>query len=127
MNSYHISQGEGNTRVTLEANIVGQDMVVVITAGKAHVGAVALAVPCEKNAEGVTASCSVLTVPGHRDNIPAERAAMRLCKLLQRPISVTAGLHIDKATEEEIQLLLENSEVVVENLMLSMRGEENGF
>lgn len=123
MCKYQLSFGEGKTEVKLRASKEGNDLVVIITAGRAHVGAVALAVPCEKTPEGVTASSSVLTVPGHRDNIPAEQAALKLCKAFKRPVSVTAGLHIDHATEEEIQELMYNSQEVVEKLLVLLKGK----
>jgi len=127
MKEYSISYGVGNTRVELAARYAGKDLVVMLTAGRAHVGAVALAVPCPRTAEGVTASCSVMTVPGHRDNIPAEKAALMLCKAYACPVSVTAGMHIDKASKEEIKLLVENTSKAIELLIEKMRDKENGF
>ena len=123
MLEYKSEAGEGKTKVCLEAKLLGQDLVVMLTAGRVHVGAVALAVPCRENAEGVTASCSVLTAPGHRDNIPAERAAMALCKVLHSPVSVTAGLHLDGASKEEITAMVENSDQAVQNLIDVLRGQ----
>jgi len=122
MNEYKLSYGEGLAQVSVNARFVGKDLEVLLTAGKAHIGAVALAVPCTPIAEGVTASCSVLTAPGHRDNIPAESAALKLCKALSCSVSVAAGLHIDKASQEEIMLLVENSNKVIEALIINLRG-----
>lgn len=123
MIKYGFSYGEGNTRVTIDAQFMGQDLTVNITAGKAHLGATALAVPCHNNAEGVLASCSVMTVPGHRDNIPAEAAALKLCKALGCVVSVNAGLHIDKASQEEIAALVENSAKAVDGLIKILEGK----
>lgn len=119
-----LEYGEGQTKVEISCCQLGQDVQVVLTAGKAHVGAVALAVPCAANAEGVTASVSVLTVPGHRDNIVAEEAALRLCKALNRPVSVTAGLHIDKASQAEIMTLVKNAQEAVNILLMNLKGDK---
>lgn len=127
MPSYRISCGSGKAEVKLKANYMGQDLVVRITAGKAHIGAVALAVPCPQTAEGVIASCSVMTVPGHRDNIPAESTAMKLCKALGCVVNVTAGLHIDNATKSEIEELVDNSNKATEILIKQLEGLKNGF
>ena len=116
--------GEGNALVEVQYQTVGQDLQVLITAGKAHVGAVALAVPCPVNAEGVTASVSVMTVPGHRDNIVAENAALSLCKALSRPVSVTAGLHIDQATQDEIMALVNNAKEAINILIMNLKGDK---
>jgi len=123
MYEYKAAYGEGMTRVQLEASFVGEDLEAILTAGKTHIGAVALAVPCSKTAEGVTASCSVLTVPGHRDNVPAEEAALMLCKALKCSVSVAAGLHIDRASKEQIMALVENSRKAVELLVDELKGD----
>ena len=120
---YNLHYGERKVRVEMEASFVGDDLRVVLTAGKAHIGAVALAVPCMMTQEGITASCSVLTVPGHRDNVPAESTALKLCKTLQRPVSVTAGLHLEHASREEIETLLKNTDEVVEKLLKYLKYE----
>lgn len=122
MNEKIITCGEGAAAVTLRAFFVGEDLSVILTAGRAHVGAAALAMPCGENAEGVTASVSVLTVPGHRDNLPAQEAALRLCKVTGRPVSVTAGLHIDKAAKEEIKQLMQNADGAVAQLIDDLGG-----
>lgn len=115
--------GEGKALVEVQYQTVGQDLQVLIMAGKAHVGAVALAVPCQTNAEGVTASVSVMTVPGHRDNIVAEAAALSLCKALGRPVSVTAGLHIDQASQKEIMALVDNAKEAIKILINNLKGD----
>lgn len=119
-----LSAGQGETLVELEYQFVGQDLQVLITAGKAHVGAVALAIPCARTAEGVTASVSVMTVPGHRDNVVAGDAALRLCKALGRPVSVTAGLHIDQADGMVIQALITHADEAVNKLVNLILGDE---
>lgn len=115
--------GTGKALVEVQYQQIGQDLQVLITAGKAHVGAVALAVPCPVNAEGVTASVSVMTVPGHRDNIVAEAAALSLCKAFGRPVSVTAGLHIDQASQEEIMALVDNAKEAIKILINNLKGD----
>lgn len=127
MNEYNLSVGEGLTKVTLTAAYLGKDLAVNITAGRVHLGATAVAVPCQNNPEGVLASCSVITVPGHRDNIPAEAAALKLCKTLGCVVSVNAGLHIDKASQTEIATLVENSSRAVEALVNQLEGKNHGL
>lgn len=127
MIKYGFSYGEGNTQVNIEAQFMGKDLTVNITAGRAHLGASALAVPCQNNPEGVLASCSVMTVPGHRDNIPAEAAALRLCKALGCVVCVNAGLHIDKASQEEITALVANAAGGIDKLIKMLEGKNNGL
>jgi len=112
-----ICYGEGTTAVTLELKCVGKDYFALLTAGTAHIGATALAVPCPPNAEGITASVSVLTVPGHRDDIPARNLALLMCKALKRPVTLTVGMHIDQADQNDIITLLNNAEAAVKEFI----------
>lgn len=121
--SNKIVYGSEQALVTIYYQLLGQDLQVLITAGKAHVGAVALAVPCPVTAEGVTASVSVMTVPGHRDNIVAEAAALSLCKALGRSVSVTAGLHIDHAAQQDIMALVNNAKEAINILIKNLKGD----
>lgn len=121
MSSYQVSTGVGLATVQAKAQYVGHDLAVLLTAGRVHIGAVALAVPVQGSAEGVTASCSVLTAPGHRDNLPAEQAALALCKALSCNVTVAAGLHIDHATKEQITTLVKNSAAVINKLIAILK------
>ncbi|MDO4178269.1 MAG: hypothetical protein Q4D21_03670 [Phascolarctobacterium sp.] len=105
----------------MQVTPVGDDLQILLTAGIVHIGAVALAMPCPPTNEGVTASVSVLTVPGHRDDIPASRVALAICKVVGRPIAVSAGLHLDGASKEEINILLKNSETLVQNFLIALQ------
>ena len=128
MQEYRVNCGEGMTEVVLTARNMGEDLLVTLAAGKVHVGAVALAVPVPRNAEGVTASVSVMTVPGHRDDIPAHAAALQICKAVARPVSLTAGLHIDNAAQEDINALLQNAQGAVDKFIkIYERSFNHGF
>lgn len=118
-----INYGQDKMVVEVNYGFVGSDLQVVITAGKSHIGATALAVPCQTTAEGVTASVSVMTAPGHRDDVVAGKAALDLCKAMRCNVGVTAGLHIDNATQEEIMTLVTNVKDAV-NILIKKLMEE---
>lgn len=118
-----ITYGQDKTVVVVNYGFVGSDLQVVITAGKAHVGATALAVPCQTTAEGVTASVSVMTAPGHRDDVVAGKSALDICKALRCNVGVTAGLHIDNATQEEIMTLVANAKEAINTLIKKLKEE----
>ena len=115
--------GEGNLRISAEAWPAGEDWVVSIQGGDVpHVGAVALACPCsapEKTSGNITCFASVLTAPGHRDDELARKSALRLCKVLQRNISLSVGIHVHNATQEEISALIINAEEAIAALLSS--------
>lgn len=47
-------------------------------------------------------------LPGHRDDVAAAAAAAILREAAHQPVIITAGIHIDNAGPEEIELLMEN-------------------
>lgn len=92
-----LTNSSGRLAVTLKAVDVGDDLLVMITGGKAHIGGTALGT----NAGGL-ASSSVITTPGHRDDRVAKSAAEKLAKALQKNVAVVAGIHYDHITKDEI-------------------------
>ena len=84
----------------------GEDMSVTICGGtKAHVGAVSLAVY-----EPIRNSATVSTICAytHRDDIVAAKTAKKLAGELRCTVTVTVGIHIDDASNEEVQLFVRN-------------------
>ena len=84
----------------LEARVqeAGEDLVVVVGGGeRPHVGCVVLAQPVPSNTSGKTwsASCSVLTIPPHKEEPIARGIAKQLAEVLGRVAVVTAGVHDD--------------------------------
>ncbi len=118
-----VSSGEGLLAVTAEASCIGNDILVCLYGGsRPHIGAAALAFPCQDDGCGVTAWASVLGAPGHRDDTVAHRLAMNLCKATGRPVCMTAGIHIDHASGEEITHLLRNAEDATLKLAALLKG-----
>lgn len=89
----------------------GRGLTLRITGGDSpHVGAVAMAVPSLNAATGEkTCDVSILTGPGHKDRLLAEKVANMVCRKTGEIVSATAGVHIDGATKEDLQLLYENT------------------
>jgi len=59
---------------------------------------------------------SVLTARGHKDAVIAEMFAKWLCEKYGVKACVSAGVHVDCATKEEIALLVENSKILLKML-----------
>lgn len=100
----------GSGRHALEAAAVVCGAGVTVTLASAehgHVGATAQALPREE--PGRTATTSVLAVPGHKDDIPAREMAAALATRLGVPVAVSAGMHVDDASSEDIEVLLANA------------------
>ncbi len=111
MHSFSIEAGSGVERVEAMLIMAGQDVVAVFGGGaKHHIGASALAVarPSLAGNQRNSASCSVLCVTGHKEDELARNAALRLSARYACVVNVTVGLHIDRATPEQIKALVDN-------------------
>ena len=84
----------GRLRLELDAFRQGGDVLVRLSGGAAHVGAVALAAP--------DSPPRVLTRPGHREDAVALEIAERFSAAFQCAVCVCAGIHFEAITREEI-------------------------
>ncbi len=89
--------GEGRTAVRCELYLLGDDPLLVVTGGGAHVGAVATALPPIAGG-GV----ELTVVPGHREGDLAREGARLLARASGRTAVVVVGIHQDGATPAEI-------------------------
>ena len=80
-----------------------------------HIGGVAVAVPQTKiGGEGLTCDISQICLPGHKDVYAAAQVAKIIALGTNEAVSVSAGLHIDNATKDDIEQLMKNACVAAE-------------
>jgi hypothetical protein len=113
MNLAPLTEGNGRTRVSISAQLIGKDLIVCIFNEGAHLGAVAVA---DYSREEKRVSTSVLTRLGHKDDVIARNAAYTLCKQLKKPVCAIAGIHLDNITSEEIVAVTQNCNRLAEKL-----------
>jgi hypothetical protein len=99
MERIELTARDGRIDATLAARQVGDDWLVEITGGDAHIGAAALATFDPIHAR---ASASVLSVPGHREEQVALDAARTISRATRGTALLVAGLHYPHITVEEI-------------------------
>jgi gallate decarboxylase subunit D len=119
MKSVWLSEGDGRARVSLSTQWIGKDLIVCLFNENGHIGAVAVADYCRAENR---ASTSVMTRLGHKDDSVAYRAAHDLCKQLQKPVCVIAGIHLDNITSEEISQITQNCDKLVRKFVNSAMG-----
>lgn len=105
------SAGAGRYRVEGVAVDTGAGVVVSLTGGeRPHVGAVGLGVPrpALHDPGRTSATSSVLTVTGHRDDELAKPLAELMARRLGQIVVVVVGVHVEDACAEEIAQLSEN-------------------
>lgn len=105
---YEISAGEGRFHVCLAATWAGNDLMVTITGGEApHVGSVAVAVPRPslRDPAVTSATASVITLVGHKDDELAKPIAEFLAARLGVAVVAVVGIHVDRATPDDVECL----------------------
>ncbi|WP_246072995.1 hypothetical protein [Paenibacillus dokdonensis] len=91
--------------IRIEEVPVGKDILLVITGGSAHIGAVATAYYCDDAKE---ATVQTIDLPGHREHDLAAEMAEKAAEALGITVTVAAGIHYDGINREQI------SEIVAE-------------
>lgn len=104
-----IRRGEGRTEVCLELRAQGRDLVLAVTGGQAHVGAVALASPGDREAR-------LAVIPPHKEGPLAASVALRVTRAAGCACAVTAGIHQEAITPDEIAAVVAHVGSAVEEL-----------
>ena len=120
MTALYAEAGAGKFRVTAQLERCGADIVAVVSGGeRPHVGAVALA---QYEPDRQSATVSVLTAFGHRDDAVAARFSKALSAAGRCSAAVSVGIHVDGADSETLGLLLQNSEACLTALLCQLEG-----
>jgi hypothetical protein len=114
MGNCKLTIGQGRTKISLLANHIGNELIVLIHNENAHIGAVAIG---EYDHKEERASCSVITRLGHKDDTVAYKAALSISKHTKKPVCVITGIHIDNITRQEIDKVLKNANSLVDKLL----------
>ncbi len=107
---------------SINANVThaGKDLVIVVTGGRQpHVGTIVLAQPCGSDRRGV--SCSVMTIPPHKEEAVARPIAEAVCKASGQVTVVTAGIHEDDLDTKGIRIYLELAQKMASDLAEKLR------
>ena len=118
---FKVKTNEGAYDLEASVRLIGQDLLVAIWGGeKPHIGAVAVAQPRpslrDPNITSATAS-SVFCFIGHKEDELAKAASEVLASVLNTQVVVTAGIHWDNISEEGIQKIIRNSEILVDLIL----------
>jgi len=100
--------------------LIGQDLLIAIWGGThPHIGAVGLAVPRPslRNKRKTSASSSVLTLLGHKEDVTVKLVSEALASALKKNVVVTAGIHWDNLKTEEIEVIVKMTERLTEMII----------
>lgn len=122
MKHFSLSQGQGCCALEADVSLSGGGISVYLCGGDApHIGSVALAEPRNSlSGSGTSCTSSVLNLRGHKDEAFARPLAERLCRLSGLPVSVSAGVHVDQASQADIQRLQLVFEALSQEIILAV-------
>ncbi len=104
-----IISGEGRYQIWLEKKEIGDDLVYILGGGdKPHIGGMVLKVPDQE--------VQVVNIGIHKDFHILVPIAEHACERYNRVVVVTGGVHIDNASREEIDIILQNVEELMDQL-----------
>jgi hypothetical protein len=103
-----ISAQEGRIKITMQALMLGDDLFVAVSGGDGpHIGAVTMSIPrASMSGPGRSASTSVMTMPGHKDDEAARMISHILSSKLYKNVVVVCGIHVDGITAAEINTVM---------------------
>lgn len=73
--------------------------------------------PSLANPENISVTTSIMNLLMHKDDIVAKPVAEVLAQGLNQVVVVVAGIHVDKATEKDLEILQGNTFFVAHNLL----------
>ena len=127
MKRFRVAHQEGPYRIHAEVLFVGDDLVVSIWGGsKPHVGAVALSIPRPslENPAKISSTSSVLTRLGHKEDEIVKKVAENISAALNKVVVVSAGIHWNNISDEEIGTIQSICETLTDQLINKVRGKE---
>jgi len=102
---WRVSEKKGNFKVSAQVNVIGSDVLVILWGGtNPHIGAIGVAQPRPslKDSEIVSATSSVFTFLGHKEDVVAKEMSEELARNLNRKVVVVAGMHWENLHDEGI-------------------------
>jgi gallate decarboxylase subunit D len=103
------TSGRGKYKVWLQRYDIGDDLLYVLGGGeRSHIGSVVIAEPEKK--------IQMIRSTGHYDDVVLKPIAEAACKKYKTKVVAVGGVHVENATKDEINLLVENCKKLVKNI-----------
>jgi hypothetical protein len=101
-----ITSGEGKYKVWLEEKKIGNDILFILGGGEqSHIGGVVIS-ELNKNSQ-------VIRLEGHYDDVVLKIIAEAACKKYKTKVVAIGGIHVNNATKQEIEKLVENCKELI--------------
>ena len=119
MKSFELSVLEGDYPIHSLSILVGEDLLTCLWGGtEPHIGAVAVALPRPSLADPsvTSATSSVFTLLGHKEDQLVKVVSDRLSARLNKNVIVAAGIHWDHLDEGAIAEIMDSCQGLVEKI-----------
>lgn len=119
MKSFELSALEGDYPIHSLSILVGEDLLTCLWGGtEPHIGAVAVALPRPSIADPsvTSATSSVFTLLGHKEDQLVKVVSDRLSARLNKNVIVAAGIHWDHLDEGAIAEIMDSCQGLVEKI-----------
>ena len=95
------------------------DVVVVVTGGYDHIGAIGLAVPRSslEDQNRTSATSSILTMLGHKEDVVAKYMSEKVAATTNRNVVVIAGIHYDNLVQKDLETLREQWVILAKKII----------
>jgi len=104
-----LTSGEGKYKVWLKQEKIGDNIIYILGGGeKSHIGGVVICEPGKKT--------QAIRLEGHFDDIVLKPIAEAACKKYKTKVVAVGGVHVDNATEKEIDLLVKNCNALAKRI-----------
>jgi len=117
---WSVSASDGKFEVSAEVLEMGDDCLVAVWGGtRPHIGAVGMAQvrPSLRDPNKPSATSSVFTFVGHKEDVVAKTLAEELARRLERNTVVAAGIHWDNLSENDIAAITRLSQTILERIL----------
>ena len=120
INGFRLLETEGNFTVEADVVAMGQDLLVIVQGGRSHIGAIGVGLPRQglKDPGTISATSSVFTFLGHKEDGLVKSMSERLAAHFNRKVVVIAGIHWDDLKAEEIVSIVELCERVTGKIII---------
>jgi len=101
-----ITSGEGKYKVWLEEKKLDDGIIYILGGGeRSHIGGVVICEPDKPS--------NVIRLEGHYDDIVLKPIAEEACKKYNKKVVAVGGVHVDNASKDEINILVNNCKELV--------------